>query len=417
MPFIDFEALRGRCRALPVGSVGLESTAAEVHADEAVMLDQALQRLAARQAEVRAMGGDLELTLAVEDEVGSQLQSFFEEALSSPQAGPYALDGREVKFDEHDLGGWIKSFFTWRRSRGRHAWIAEPGAPLRIRDGARVALLGDWGTGSYGALPCTRTIEAADPPYDVVIHLGDVYYSGTHDEVRRRFLELWPRVPGAVNRACNSNHEMYAGGFGYFDLTLPRFGQAASFFCLDNDHYRIIGLDSGYDEGDLAGEQGAWARDLAAGAAGRRIVLLSHHQPFSLRERRYDAMVARLRPLLEERRIFAWYWGHEHRCVVYERHPAWGFHGRCIGHSGYPYFRDRFDRDAVKVNADGSRWFREVRPDVPSGLVLDGENRDVPDRPARYGPNGFAALELAATAIDERILGADGTELLRTRLV
>ncbi|MDC0672366.1 hypothetical protein [Nannocystis radixulma] len=154
-----------------------------------------------------------------------------------------------------------------------------------------------------------------------------------------------------------------------------------------------------------------------AGAAGRRIILLSHHQPFSLRERRYDTMVARLRPLLEERRIFAWYWGHEHRCVVYERHPAWGFHGRCIGHSGYPYFRDRFDRDAVKVNPDGSRWFREVGRDVPSGLVLDGENRDVPERPARYGPNGFAALELAATAIDERILGADGTELLRTRLV
>ena len=57
------------------------------------------------------------------------------------------------------------------------------------------------------------------------MHLGDVYYSGTKKEVQQRFLDIWPKDAGRRTIAVNSNHEMYSGGFGYFDLALPAIGQ------------------------------------------------------------------------------------------------------------------------------------------------------------------------------------------------
>jgi hypothetical protein len=53
----------------------------------------------------------------------------------------------------------------------------------------------------------------------------------------------------------DGNHEMYARGFAYFDRILPALGpmlhgkpcaQKASFFCLENEYWRIIGLDTAY---------------------------------------------------------------------------------------------------------------------------------------------------------------------------
>ena len=47
---------------------------------------------------------------------------------------------------------------------------------------------------------------------------------------------------------------MYALGYGYFDHILPKLGvrgsprgQRASYFCLENDHWRIIALDTSYN--------------------------------------------------------------------------------------------------------------------------------------------------------------------------
>ncbi len=46
---------------------------------------------------------------------------------------------------------------------------------------------------------------------------------------------------------------MYARGTSYFDTLLPKMGmtgqspQRASFFCLENEHWQIIALDTGYN--------------------------------------------------------------------------------------------------------------------------------------------------------------------------
>src|SRR6202035_5285651 len=57
--------------------------------------------------------------------------------------------------------------------------------------------------------------------------------------------------------ALLGNHEMYAQGIAFFDHLLHTLGsrdrssrnyggQKARFFCLENDHWRILGLDTGY---------------------------------------------------------------------------------------------------------------------------------------------------------------------------
>lgn len=419
MPYIDFKKLHANIASHPEFA-RLEAGEAEPNerTPEAKLVDDfhvALRELGDKQAEAQRVGADREMLQVVDNEMGSMFQSYLDEQLGSPQGVSFELNDLEVMFDSRDVPGWVKSFFTWRRGKGRHEWLENPGPPVRIPNRARIALLGDWGTGRYGAVTCANTIAAKRPAYDVLIHLGDVYYSGTRDEIQRRFLDVWPVVPGAISRACNSNHEMYAGGFGFFDMILPAFKQPASFFCLENDYYRIIGLDTGYDEGDLAGNQAAWVRNLVASAGNRKIVLLSHHQPYSLKEKNYTKITDKLQPLLDQKRIFAWYWGHEHRCVVYDRHKDWSLYGRCVGHSGFPYFRDKFSGPPKKINVDESRWFTESRDGV-KGDILDGENLDIPGKADKYGPNGFAELELEPTRIVERILGADGRELLEWKL-
>jgi len=64
---------------------------------------------------------------------------------------------------------------------------------------------------------------------------------------------------GQTRQLCaQRNHEMYARGNGYFNSILPKMGlrksgadwgdgQWASFFCLENKYWRVIGLDTSYN--------------------------------------------------------------------------------------------------------------------------------------------------------------------------
>ena len=49
----------------------------------------------------------------------------------------------------------------------------------------KVAILGDWGTGTTAAIDLLRQVAAHQP--DLLIHLGDIYYSGTPAECRDNF--------------------------------------------------------------------------------------------------------------------------------------------------------------------------------------------------------------------------------------
>jgi hypothetical protein len=321
----------------------------------------------------------------------------------------------EAKFDEHDVVGWATSLVTWWRRLRKRPYAGPSETPDRIPAHARVAVLGDWGSGRYGAPISAATIEQARPAYDMVLHLGDVYYSGTTKEVQDRFLSVWPTIPGALSRALNSNHEMYSGGEGYFDRTLPAFHQPSSCFAVENDHFLLVGLDTGYRDNDLTPDQAPWLTRLVerAEARNQKVILFSHHQPYSAFEGRGDKIVEKLLPLLSSRRIFAWYWGHEHRAVVYDPHPQWGVRGRLVGHSGFPYFRDRVtDRPLVSSNPDGSQWRRIVRDGTPDAMVLDGTNPYVIGEESRFGPHGHVTLELDDARLIETFHAPDGLVLL-----
>jgi hypothetical protein len=383
---------------------GSEAAGEEVTPEMVARLTTALQAL---EKEERRPG----VMASAQDELSSLLQTYLaREAARS--GGLESLDegGLEAMFDQWDVR-WITTLFSWWKGLKPHPFLAAPAEPERLPNPARVALLADWGSGLYGAPVCAQTI-AREAGYQLVMHLGDIYYSGDDDEVRDRFLQFWPRVPGAVSRALNGNHEMYTGGKAYFTQILPEFGQQASYYSLQNEYWTLVGLDTAYEDHDLTGEQVLWLERVVRQAGDRRIILFSHHQPYSLLDKQGPKLLQKLGALLAEKRIFAWYWGHEHRCVLYDQHPLWGLYGRCIGHSGFPYFRD-----GLGPCPPEPEWTRlRSKNLVPSGLLLDGPNPYIKGRETEYGPNGFVVLEFSGRQLKELVLDADGTVLRKTDL-
>src|ERR1700722_8654901 len=51
---------------------------------------------------------------------------------------------------------------------------------IEIKSNARVALMGDWGTGAPPAINVLKYVAGDNP--DLFVHLGAIYYSGTHAE-------------------------------------------------------------------------------------------------------------------------------------------------------------------------------------------------------------------------------------------
>ncbi|HET9210195.1 MAG TPA: metallophosphoesterase [Thermoanaerobaculia bacterium] len=241
-------------------------------------------------------------------------------------------------------------------------------APLPMPENATVALIADWGTGTPEARALLEKVAAHKP--DVLIHLGDVYYSGTEGENMRYLLalvnEVLGRGPDHPVPVFNltGNHDMYSGGDAFYamldqlnqpPLAPPEQLQTNSFFSLRSSGWQILGMDTGLHDSDvfdvatdltyLEDSELAWHKHQIATAGGRRTILLSHHQLFSafspigpqdngdrsLNPRLYG----QFQDVLGE--VEAWLWGHEHNLEIYA--PYAGLkRGRCIGHSAVPVF-------------------------------------------------------------------------------
>jgi hypothetical protein len=278
-------------------------------------------------------------------------------------------------FTPLNLWNWVRQYLLFRVG-SRHPFKTydvqggDTGVyPLREEDACvRIALAGDWATGTDEAYEVGQRIKEFDPHYTV--HLGDVYYVGTDEEVDENF--LGQSTPGSGYDPCRwpagkygslalvGNHEMYSRGFSYFDRMLPSLGvsnggarqeQKASFFCLENDHWRIIGLDTGYNsigvplvefllkpDCALPDEVVAWVEKVVRPEKDDRgIILLSHHQWFSGFDQWYPKPAEQLSRFIS--RPVIWFWGHEHRFAIYKEYGDAGglrAYGRCIGHGGMP---------------------------------------------------------------------------------
>lgn len=375
---------------------------------------------ALRLIELEEEGADPEVLTVPRDRLASlTLSSLAEEPPEGSSFVELATGGAEVVFSDRDILGWLGSLFDWVGQLRPHPIMRPSGTrPTELPNQARAALLGDWGTGLYGAVPCGQSIRQDRAHFDLLMHLGDVYYSGTRREVQERFLNVWPYREGAINRSINSNHEMYSGGYAYFEKTLPEFGQQSSYFALQNDHWLLVGLDVAYIDHDIDDRQVEWLEQVIAAAGDRKVLLFSHHQLFSRFDDQGPRLAAELGGLLQSGRIFAWYWGHEHRCVLYEPDPRYGgLLGRCLGHGGMPYTRRAVANIPRDHTVGESIWRRfGAKNLVPGGLVLDGPNPYIQGHETEYGPHGYMTLELEGWHLVEVVHTPTGEEVYRQEI-
>jgi hypothetical protein len=266
-------------------------------------------------------------------------------------AGP---EGQRKLFEQFSVtdAGWSSVLVAEgiRAARGWRDFNPQPADPITISNRARIVLVADWATGIPRAQKVGAAIrqelfgDGGGGREQHVIHLGDVYYAGWEREYRNRFLPYWPvkqGEEGQVSSWClNGNHDMYSGGFGYFDYLLadPRFArqQGSSFFSMQNDHWSILGLDTAYDDESLRDPQPEWVERTLT-SSGRAGLLLSHHQLFSAYDLVKPLIFERVSRVVAAGRVRAWFWGHEHRCALYKGRDGVQY-ARCVGHGGVPTY-------------------------------------------------------------------------------
>jgi predicted phosphodiesterase len=259
---------------------------------------------------------------------------------------------------------------------------------LPMNDTCRIGIIGDWGTGQDAAKTVLAQMARKKP--DIAIHLGDIYYSCTDFEATNYFYNIWKKTLGDTRTfTLAGNHDMFSGGAPYYDL-LAKFGQPASYFCLRNENFQIIGLDTGLNDRQPGGTEPtflqdtevAWLKDKIQTAGKRQTILLSHHQLFSAWESIAGQSVnpklqAQVQDILPK--VALWLWGHEHNQVIYGRWA--GVLARCIGHGAFPI-------GATELGTDVK--YKDVPIVANTGLGVDADGI--------FMRHGYAVIELNGKA-------------------
>lgn len=276
---------------------------------------------------------------------------------------------------------------------------------LPLKANATVALIGDWATGTAEAVSILTEVARLKP--DVVIHLGDVYYSGTEDECELNFRRIVDRVLDRANTGTpvytlSGNHDMYAGGTGFYGLLATlnagKLRQPASFFCLRDGvgGWQFIGMDTGLHDYNplsvqsvltfLEPDEEDWIAKRIAEFKGSTI-LLSHHQLFSalaqIGPAASDGSLTPFNPKLKASfdrfataaadaggRIAAWFWGHEHNLTIYDSYQGLD-KGRCIGHGAVPVYLNDAPYAALQRLASPPQ-FKPVKLDADDHVYMHG---------------------------------------------
>jgi hypothetical protein len=281
----------------------------------------------------------------------------------SPQTGIYRLE---------KIGHFSRTFAseqatTYPSSDGKHADpLAVPGHTDSKT--ITIGIVSDWATGTPDAREIGLDLKTKKPDY--TIHLGDTYFVGTSEEIGANFGHgNWPRG-NTASFALLGNHEMFSRGVAFFDKLLPSLGlrtgdqvfegQKAGFFCLENDHWRILGLDTGYHsiskvpglemlswfagDGHFDPILMNWLKNtvkLGDPTDKRGLLILTHHQYITgfRDELEFQMPASQLATLIGKDRPVIWLWGHEHKLSVFEKAQVGDgitAYGRCIGHGGMP---------------------------------------------------------------------------------
>jgi predicted phosphodiesterase len=245
---------------------------------------------------------------------------------------------------------------------------------------SKVLIIGDWGTHMDDNVALLRQALKTFTP-DAIVHLGDVYYSGTVSECKDNVLDVLEELshePGIARPpffTMPGNHDYYSGGAGFYgtiaqvNSSLPRCLQKASYFCLRtiDDNWQFLAMDTGINDRNpvdhmapsLEKTEVMWHQDKLDYFKGTTI-LLSHHQLFSANSklsdhgpRKYlnESLNSVFMPYYD--RIAAWFWGHEHNLVIFKDNQVFpgdkaGLKkGRLVGCSAYEEMQteDPYDKD------------------------------------------------------------------------
>ncbi|HEX2127236.1 MAG TPA: metallophosphoesterase [Thermoleophilaceae bacterium] len=287
------------------------------------------------------------------------------------------------KFSDHDPGflSCATTFaFYYAEHRGAfkyNDWTKEGGhdvnygvIPWRLPNDAKVGIIGDWGTGLDDARRLLADLVDNHSPA-AIIHLGDIYYSGTTTECRTNYTEVFDEVFQDRERVpvftLFGNHDYYALGYPVYgtlenvNSAIAGAQQVASYFCLrtQDGGWQFLAMDTGLHDSNPADQvdpaysgprlqpsEVLWHQHKLQTFPGAT-VLLSHHQLFTAHGKLNGSLspyadMPYLNPYLMEvfspwfgDRIGAWLWGHEHNFVLY-RDGTFGLaKGRLVGCSAY----------------------------------------------------------------------------------
>jgi hypothetical protein len=273
------------------------------------------------------------------------------------------LYAAELKYATCDALGWaecLTAYLAFKASCGTLPYRPNQNIVKDLPGKGKIAIIGDWGTGDKVAINLLNQIASFKP--DILLHVGDVYYSGTQGEANDNFLAICRQILGSIPLySLCGNHDMYSGGDGYYWL-IDHIGQQSSYFCLQNDYWQFLAMDTGHNDHDpltvatnmtslvnIPGwSEANWHLNKIQQAGNRRIALFSHHQLFSpfasvgnvgTRQYAYNPyLFSNFQSVLSK--VDIWFWGHEHTLALYD--PYMGLaRGRCVGASAVPVFTDQ----------------------------------------------------------------------------
>jgi len=351
-------------------------------------------------------------------------------------AGVIDYDGTMIassKFGDLDAG-WVTALIFYIALKVGVSEVSSwapfgttPAIVSNTDDTVKIAIVGDWGTGSwpdgnidYPALAVINQVQSFTPDY--TIHLGDVYYAGTggfldSDEELNNFVNNWPSGSQG-SFMLNSNHEMYSGAQGFFGkgLKATQFSlqNNTSYFAIQSAKWIIIGLDTAYyDKSDLFmngaltdANQINFIKSL--NTANKTVILLTHHNPTNI-EGTGTAQGATQLPLWNQvlsalgRAPQYWYWGHVHNAMVYSDTSFAAQNGvkaRCVGHGAIP-----FGVAWGLQNPDGTN-----KPSVEyyAHELLSTAYKDIDLQQSNRVLNGFAMLTIGPDSIKEEFIDQTG---------
>lgn len=155
--------------------------------------------------------------------------------------------------------GAVPSYRSWQDAKFGNNDLNYGVIEWKLPANARVAIVGDIGTGTDVAAAVLSAACKFKP--DAILHLGDIYFSGTKKETNQRLVKMVREVLKKEKLqipffTVPGNHEYFTGAVSLLNaLDLDKLiydksqKQQASYFCLQSEDnaWQFLGMDTGYN--------------------------------------------------------------------------------------------------------------------------------------------------------------------------